>query len=288
MNGDWMPYHKDGPDAFIASWIKMAKAVRAVNTNNVALVWSPNMDRNDAFAAWYPGDQYVDWVGLSIYYKGPLNTYPWHVNTLCPENYFSEIINGADGYNPSVDFYQTYAAAKNKPFVLSEGAAAYQISYSQNPDALGTPAEGTSSQADGQNSFWTTSIFNSAFLASHPLFRMVNMFEFKKIETENPLFILRDFRTTVDNATLAQFVSNINANPGAFAWASKAVTSTTTTTTSATMTTATAAVTISSSAPSSAPSSTASVKSGASREWGVGAVVSTMVAVMVAALAVWI
>ena len=102
------------PKKFIASWKRVVSAVRnAAVADNVAFIWAPNsangypykksthsntvsspnwdstLDTNndgaydkmdDPFTPFYPGDEWVDWVGMSIYHYG--DNYPWVHNTV--------------------------------------------------------------------------------------------------------------------------------------------------------------------------------------------------------------
>lgn len=71
------------------------------------------------FSPYYPGDEFVDWVGLSVYYKGPN-----HQNVNVPQNagYCYGAINN---YNPDTgvatadSWYPNYCAAKNKACMVS-------------------------------------------------------------------------------------------------------------------------------------------------------------------------
>ncbi|KAI8903567.1 glycoside hydrolase superfamily, partial [Gorgonomyces haynaldii] len=102
MNGNWYPYGQQ-PKDYIRYFQNLTALVRNV-TNNTAMVWSPasglgypfesQIPRNDTrfvfldtngdgtlsevddpFTPYYPGDQYVDWVGLvSLYTGSPANS----------------------------------------------------------------------------------------------------------------------------------------------------------------------------------------------------------------------
>lgn len=96
MQGRWMQYGQQ-PTAFIESWTSMYNAVKAVAPDTI-MVWAPNtpqgypygqqqnfytlstadqdlLDTNkngqldagdDALSPYYPGDNLVDWIGISI------------------------------------------------------------------------------------------------------------------------------------------------------------------------------------------------------------------------------
>ncbi|MGY0005400.1 glycoside hydrolase family 26 protein [Micromonospora sp. I033] len=75
MNGDWYPWSEasngNRPGEYVAAWRHVHDLFRAAGVTNVTWVWSPNA-RWDAsqpkLSGWYPGDHYVDWVGVTGYY----------------------------------------------------------------------------------------------------------------------------------------------------------------------------------------------------------------------------
>jgi beta-mannanase len=116
MNGSWQPYGQQ-PTAFLALWKKIHQSVQSnsLTKGSVAFLWAPSsgfgypypgqpysitstsspdfnlLDTNkdgkfdasdDPYSPYYPGDEYVDWTGLSTYYFG--RTYPWIANELPP------------------------------------------------------------------------------------------------------------------------------------------------------------------------------------------------------------
>ena len=80
MNGNWYPYSEDagkGATAadYIASWRRIVDIFRRRGADNAAFVWSPNVPDVGAvsFTKYYPGDSYVDWVGVSFYSGNPMS-----------------------------------------------------------------------------------------------------------------------------------------------------------------------------------------------------------------------
>jgi hypothetical protein len=75
MNGNWFPYSQDYPGSdvtaadYIAAWKHIVDIFRARGATNVAWVWSPNVPDVGSTPAtkYYPGDDYVDWIGVSFY-----------------------------------------------------------------------------------------------------------------------------------------------------------------------------------------------------------------------------
>ena len=91
MNGDWYPWatastggmrrnNGNSPAMFCAMWKHVVSMFRAEGATNVKWVWSPNIiytnqfndqrtQERDLFSM-YPGDAYVDWIGVSVYNDG--------------------------------------------------------------------------------------------------------------------------------------------------------------------------------------------------------------------------
>ncbi len=65
MNGPWVPWHGH-PRAFVAAWRRLWGLVHRF-APNVALVWAPDATDRVGALAYYPGNAYVDWVGVSDY-----------------------------------------------------------------------------------------------------------------------------------------------------------------------------------------------------------------------------
>ncbi|KAI9612521.1 hypothetical protein H4Q26_007678 [Puccinia striiformis f. sp. tritici PST-130] len=161
MQGQWMKYGAQ-PSLFILTWKKMYSIVKNLAPQTI-IVWAPNgamgypfgiklkdvilkvdqdlldtnkngeLDSNDdAYGAYYPGDGYVDWNGISWYWKG--NEYPYKVNQILPTGYSAGAMTGKSppgsiGSSNSVEpqnftnFYDTYC--QNKPCMFTEMGAAY-------------------------------------------------------------------------------------------------------------------------------------------------------------------
>jgi hypothetical protein len=65
MNGNWMPYSGD-PDLFIAKW-KLVYRIMHEEAPNVVMIWCPYATPRATIPQYYPGDEYVDWVGVNLY-----------------------------------------------------------------------------------------------------------------------------------------------------------------------------------------------------------------------------
>ncbi|KAI9349031.1 glycoside hydrolase superfamily [Obelidium mucronatum] len=225
MNGGWMGY-SGNPAAFISLWRKVYTAINAV-APSIAMVWSPNPDVQSGlypYAPYWPGPEYVDWVGLSIYWKGLQDNYPisYISNTLCPSDFTAQVMDAQGPQGGKISFYQTYAVAFDKPFVISEGGGAFQTHNSRNGvTSLTDPGPGRVATVMG---YWYSNIFNPAFMARYPRFKMILAFEIWKRENEDVYTSDRDFRITADEPTIAAFRAELQKldAAGTMLWASPA------------------------------------------------------------------
>jgi len=74
MNGDWFPwsegYNGNGSGQYVEAWRHVWTLFQQVGATNVIWDWAPNITRgasNSDLEELYPGDKYVDWLGLSAY-----------------------------------------------------------------------------------------------------------------------------------------------------------------------------------------------------------------------------
>jgi hypothetical protein len=76
MNGSWYPWSasENGNNSadYVAAWRYVHDRFAAAGATNVEWVWSPNTHYSGAtpLTELYPGDAYVDWVGVSVYNFG--------------------------------------------------------------------------------------------------------------------------------------------------------------------------------------------------------------------------
>lgn len=79
MNGEWSEWSYkhafNDPDLFKIAYRHFVDIFREEEVRNVFFVWNPN-ENSDPYYAWnhasmyYPGDQYVDWIGMTAYNFG--------------------------------------------------------------------------------------------------------------------------------------------------------------------------------------------------------------------------
>lgn len=83
MNLSGSPYgpgrNGNVPAAFVAAWRHVVTVFRAERATNVRWVWTPNVDCGGGcpFESFYPGDDWVDWVGLDGYNYSSISGVPW-------------------------------------------------------------------------------------------------------------------------------------------------------------------------------------------------------------------
>jgi hypothetical protein len=65
MNGPWVKYH--GNPALYREKFQLVSKVLKRYAPNVAMVWCPYFQPVRTIADYYPGDKYVDWVGVNMY-----------------------------------------------------------------------------------------------------------------------------------------------------------------------------------------------------------------------------
>lgn len=67
------------PAAYVAAWRHVVQIFRNAGAINVRWIWSPDQDCDGRcpFTTFYPGDAWVDWLGLDGYNGGPALGAPW-------------------------------------------------------------------------------------------------------------------------------------------------------------------------------------------------------------------
>jgi mannan endo-1,4-beta-mannosidase len=79
MNGYWYSwgYSHSSPAAFVAAWRHVVTLFRRRGADNVTWLWQVNSlsPRTGPVRDWWPGSQYVTWVGVSGYYFIPGETF---------------------------------------------------------------------------------------------------------------------------------------------------------------------------------------------------------------------
>jgi len=216
MNGNWFPWGQR-PILYKEKFRLFASRVHAA-TSRTAVMWAPNYggqypfgngvnpapqpgsadfialdtDGNgtlsmsdDPYSPYYPGDDVVDWVGLTLTHWG--NRFPWGENEIPEPRRFADSLQG--NYNGQLgderavpDFYALFCgdAGHRKPLAMAETAAFFNTSRSDG-----------ASEFDIKQGWWTQ-VFNISGdtpngpdVANHfPKLKLVMWFDWRKVEGE--------------------------------------------------------------------------------------------------------
>ncbi|KAJ3300805.1 hypothetical protein HDV03_001970 [Kappamyces sp. JEL0829] len=274
MNGNWFKYGQR-PTEFLASWKKVVGSIRdatkGANSTNVAFIWAPNSgnnypfimrvgmpvcpkncpywdpaldtngdglfdDHDDPYTPYYPGDDWVDWVGMSTYWYGKewlnaagTNPAGWTTNDIPAPGFIENVFKGTSNMSVPI-FYSFYdmfcgkGSAKSsgsKPFVITETAATIHIAVLQTDGTWKAPVNSDASMRAKIKQAWWRQMLNQTFLTTFPKIKAISFFEFIKFEEES----WRDFTSLggdaavtsplgkdgadADGATLAAFQADL-------------------------------------------------------------------------------
>ncbi|KAI9136607.1 glycoside hydrolase superfamily [Paraphysoderma sedebokerense] len=236
MNGNWYPYGQK-PLLYVEWFRRFADAIHK-GAPLTYMVWAPNvgkgypwfgpnngnqpqpgsadyraMDTNSdgvvnnedsPFAPFWPGEQYVDWIGYSTFHFGTADNLA--VNALSPAREFEAAIVNPTERGRQYNIYTDYSQRFNKPFALMETAAAYyprSVTLSSDPSNL-----------DIKRSWWGQ-IFSTTTLRQYPLLKIICWFDVVKEEVVNAgargeqTLVLRDFSVTRDPSILKEFKADL-------------------------------------------------------------------------------
>ena len=238
MNGSWYPWGQQ-PTLYKEKFRLLAQCIHD-HTRNTAMLWAPNtgggypfsggqyealfgsteysiLDTNsdnkldmtdDMYTPYYPGDDAVDWVGMSVYHWG--ECYPWLENELPEARSFSDFItgayNGLNGDHCAVpDFYAMFCSdcVHSKPMAITETGAFYNTE-------LGGASELAIKQA------WWNQVYNisgdtdqALDISIHfPKIKMINWFDIEKNETEAQNDRI-DWRISGDDVIRTAFIHDL-------------------------------------------------------------------------------
>lgn len=230
MNGSWYPWGQQ-PAAYVQAFRTIAALVHERAARS-AMLWAPNYgagypfnggsyraqsgtpeftsldtngdgaldDRDDPYAAYYPGDDAVDWVGMTLYHWG--DTWPWGKNIVPEDGKFAAQLtgtyNGAGGDQRGLpDFYRIYAEGHGKPMAIPETAALYNTSV------------GGHAELDIKRAWWRQ-VFGDEVARRFPDIKMINWFEWRKPEAEIGDAVV-DWSVSFDPAIREPFVNDLPA-----------------------------------------------------------------------------
>ena len=113
MNGNWVKWYGN-PTLYKEKW-RLVHKIMKEEAPNVVMVWSPNVTPTGNIDAYYPGDAYVDWVGLSLYQVPYSN---------------GKDVTSINQIDQIKSFYNKYS---KKPIMISEGAvSSYNLKLKKN------------------------------------------------------------------------------------------------------------------------------------------------------------
>jgi hypothetical protein len=227
MNGSWYPWGQQ-PGAYVAAFRRVAAAVHRLAPGS-AMMWAPNygggypftggryaaktgtaayraLDTNhdgvlnrldDPYAPYWPGDDAVDWVGLSLYHWG--NSYPWGANVIPePDKFVAQLTgtyDGAGGDDRAVpDFYATYGVQHHKPVAIAETAALVNTSRNMSRQLAIKQA-------------WWRQVLAADIPTRFPDLKMINWFEWDKYEVQVHARV--DWTATVNPAVREAFIRQL-------------------------------------------------------------------------------
>jgi hypothetical protein len=152
MNSSWMPWGQQ-PEAYVAAFRAVAQSFKA--DHKALMLWQPFLGRDypftrnrsapepgssgfaaldtnsdgvwngqdDAYSPYYPGDDSVDWVGLSASHDDTGGAAA--LNTLPTDGELATMLTGTGGApaaGSKADFYDRYAVQHGKPLLLQTAA----------------------------------------------------------------------------------------------------------------------------------------------------------------------
>ena len=170
----------DDPDRYVSIFRNVANMIHEYP--NLAVVWSPNdmgaLDR--PFDYYYPGDEYVDWVGVSLYTR----TY-FAGNNKTTENDSIFFMTGPYGFatntiKPIMQFMEKKGI--NKPVMISEGGVANDNKYHDVTEDW--------TDLRMRNFLWY-------LVMKYPQIKMINYFN-TKINGESEIYYMSDNQFAVD------------------------------------------------------------------------------------------
>jgi Glycosyl hydrolase family 26 len=227
MNGSWYAWGQQ-PAHYKAVFRQVADAIHRIAPGS-AMMWAPNyaggypffggqfgaqpgteafrdLDtdgdgaltmNDDPYGPYYPGDQYVDWVGISLYHWG--NHHPWGNNDITEPDKFSEMLTGtysgtAGDDLPIPDFYHVYGEEHHHPVAIVETAAIF------------TPSRHGESELSVKQAWWKQ-VFSDETRKRFPKLKMINWFEWRKFEIEINDYV--DWRAAGSPAIKNAFVADL-------------------------------------------------------------------------------
>jgi hypothetical protein len=169
-------------------------------------------NRDDPYGPYYPGDEYVDWIGISLYNLNRANGQhrpapPTTFTDTNPNNVLSL-------YGGSYPFYPRWVQGTGKPFIFSETGSAVNIDTGRN--SVQVPATPELELAVKRS--WWTPLFQDSVMQTGDtkLARLKGAvwFEERKIEmdySDPTIPVIRDYRISYSEVVKKAFKADLAA-----------------------------------------------------------------------------
>jgi hypothetical protein len=119
MNGNWMLWQgQSNPTAWVAFWKQIVTTMRSV-APKLTFDWAPNVDVAFDPTKLYPGDTYVDYIGISMYDQS------WAYAPSQSAQRWSELYNGLYG-TYGLAYFASFASSHGKKLNLDEWGMSYR------------------------------------------------------------------------------------------------------------------------------------------------------------------
>ena len=185
MNGDWFLWGQQ-PKEYKKQYRRFARIVHKI-APNVAMVWAPNAEeenQGNIYKLYYPGDEYVDWVGISFFHWGWDGVEVGH-NEIPEEAKWAKTIVS--------DYNDLQEISNNKPMMIGETAAYFE--YKSNNDL----------EVDIKTK-WLNQVYDLCTLARDmPNLKAINWFSVKKKESPSGEERIVDWRIHENKDVLAVY-----------------------------------------------------------------------------------
>jgi hypothetical protein len=230
MNGSWYPWGNK-PGLYIQKFREFANLAHTRSTH-IGMAWTPNqgwgypwsdglftvlpgsadfnsMDTNDdgflttaddPYTPFYPGDEYVDWVGVSFYHWG---NDPHRSNQIPSADKFGVSLGVKGSY---WNFHKLFSINKGKPMMIAETSALF---------LEGNTAQGNASDFDIKAG-WLDQVYNTTDASQArlnvdmPGVKAIYWFNVRKFETEVNTYA--DWRITSKPEILQKYRSKVMDN----------------------------------------------------------------------------
>jgi len=164
MNTPWPPWGQK-PDDYRAAFVQVSSRLKSI-APLVQMCWIPGQawgypwgggGTGNGYDEYYPGDEYVDWVGLTVYDRD------WNENNSSEPDLFNSAVN-------HLYFYTRYAKDKGKSMMIAETAL---FDANWDPTSGSTRQVLTPAQLADEKNQWISQVYNLNNLIAS--FRYINL-----------------------------------------------------------------------------------------------------------------